>query len=152
MQGETDLLLAVDYVCPFSAKLSLAIDSVLKPLFAPGGKYAGKVKVIFRNQVQPWHGSSTFVHEAGLAVRAPLPARHSPPNLRGREANLTVDLGHRCSCIAMTGRAHRARGVLEVLARALRRPARLLRHPRVHPHADPDPREASHARRGDAWR
>lgn len=58
----------VDYVCPFSAKIALAIDSVLKPLFAPGGKYDGKVKVIFRNQVQPWHASSTFVHEAGLAV------------------------------------------------------------------------------------
>ena len=62
------MLVAVDYVCPFSAKMSLAIDSVLRPLFAPGGKYDGKVKVIFRNQVQPWHGSSTFVHEAGLAV------------------------------------------------------------------------------------
>lgn len=59
----------MDYVCPFSAKLSLAIDSVLVPLFAPGGKYHGKVKVIFRNQVQPWHASSTLVHEAGLAVR-----------------------------------------------------------------------------------
>ena len=59
---------AVDYVCPFSAKLSLAIDSVLVPLFGPGGKYDGKVKAIFRPQVQPWHGSSTFVHEAGLAV------------------------------------------------------------------------------------
>lgn len=58
----------MDYVCPFSAKIALAIDSVLKPLFAPGGKYDGKVKVIFRNQVQPWHASSTFVHEAGLAV------------------------------------------------------------------------------------
>ena len=61
-------LYVVDYVCPFSAKLALAIDNVLRPLFAPGGKYAGKAKVIFRNQVQPWHGSSTFVHEAGLAV------------------------------------------------------------------------------------
>jgi hypothetical protein len=58
----------VDYVCPFSAKLSLAIDSVLKPLFDDNGQYAGKAKVIFRNQVQPWHASSTFVHEAGLAV------------------------------------------------------------------------------------
>nr|VWO96107.1 Serine/threonine-protein phosphatase (EC [Ganoderma boninense] len=58
----------LDYVCPFSAKMSLAIDSVLRPLFAPGGKYDGKVKLIFRNQVQPWHASSTLVHEAGLAV------------------------------------------------------------------------------------
>jgi hypothetical protein len=40
-----------------------------RPLFAPGGAYAGKVKLVFRNQVQPWHASSTFVHEAGLAVR-----------------------------------------------------------------------------------
>ncbi|KAJ7937067.1 hypothetical protein B0H13DRAFT_1588632 [Mycena leptocephala] len=63
----------LDYVCPFSAKLSLAIDSVLVPLLGPGGKYHGKVKAIFRPQVQPWHASSTFVHEAGLAV-----ARSSP--------------------------------------------------------------------------
>jgi len=53
--------------------MSLAIDSVLVPLLGPGGKYHGKVKAIFRPQVQPWHGSSTFVHEAGLAV-----ARSSP--------------------------------------------------------------------------
>ena len=58
----------VDYVCPFSAKLVLTIDRVLRPLLGPGGKYDGKVKAIFRPQVQPWHGSSTFTHEAGLAV------------------------------------------------------------------------------------
>jgi len=63
----------LDYVCPFSAKLALAIDGVLKPLFSPGGKYHGKVKAIIRLQVQPWHGSSTFTHEAALAV-----ARVSP--------------------------------------------------------------------------
>jgi hypothetical protein len=51
--------------------MALAIDGILKPLLGPGGKYDGKVKVIFRNQVQPWHGTSTFVHEAGLAVRIP---------------------------------------------------------------------------------
>lgn len=48
--------------------MALAIDGVLKPLFSAGGQYEGKVKVIFRNQVQPWHASSTLVHEAGLAV------------------------------------------------------------------------------------
>ncbi|KAJ7098604.1 hypothetical protein B0H15DRAFT_1005059 [Mycena belliarum] len=63
----------LDYVCPFSAKISLVIDSVLLPLLGPGGKYHGKVKAIFRPQVQPWHASSTLVHEAGLAV-----ARASP--------------------------------------------------------------------------
>ncbi|KIK64845.1 hypothetical protein GYMLUDRAFT_39804 [Collybiopsis luxurians FD-317 M1] len=58
----------LDYVCPFSAKMALAIQNVLVPLCNEGGKYGGKVKVIFRNQVQPWHASSTWVHEASLAV------------------------------------------------------------------------------------
>jgi hypothetical protein len=49
--------------------MALVIDSVLKPLLDTGGKYDGKVKAIVRLQVQPWHGSSTFTHEAGLAVR-----------------------------------------------------------------------------------
>lgn len=31
-------------------------------------KLASKVQVIFRQQVQPWHPSSTLVHEAALAV------------------------------------------------------------------------------------
>jgi len=56
----------LDYVCPFSKKLSVAVDKIVKPLVE--GKYQGKVKIIFRNQVQPWHGCSTFTHEAGLAA------------------------------------------------------------------------------------
>lgn len=31
-------------------------------------KYANKVQFIFRQQIQPWHPSSTLVHEAGAAV------------------------------------------------------------------------------------
>ncbi|PCH40957.1 hypothetical protein WOLCODRAFT_137104 [Wolfiporia cocos MD-104 SS10] len=58
----------LDYVCPYSAKIAFVIDSVLVPLLSAGGPYDGKVKVIFRPQVQPWHASSTLVHEAGLAV------------------------------------------------------------------------------------
>ncbi|KAL4076386.1 hypothetical protein J3A83DRAFT_4227027 [Scleroderma citrinum] len=58
----------LDYVCPFSAKMSRAIDTVLKPLVDNGGKYDGKIKIIMRLQVQPWHASSTYTHEAGLAV------------------------------------------------------------------------------------
>ncbi|KAG6866116.1 hypothetical protein C0991_008424 [Blastosporella zonata] len=58
----------LDYVCPFSAKIALVIDGVLKPLFASGGKYADKVKVIIRLQVQPWHASSTLTHESALAL------------------------------------------------------------------------------------
>lgn len=65
----------LDYVCPFSAKMARTIDNVLKPLFDKGGDYAGKVKVIFRPQVQPWHATSTLVHEFALAV-----IRVSPEN------------------------------------------------------------------------
>ncbi|KAL9110059.1 MAG: hypothetical protein Q9227_005398 [Pyrenula ochraceoflavens] len=31
-------------------------------------KYASQLQVILRNQIQPWHPSSTLVHEAGAAV------------------------------------------------------------------------------------
>ena len=31
-------------------------------------KYEDKVQFIFRQQIQPWHPSSTLVHEAGTAV------------------------------------------------------------------------------------
>lgn len=31
-------------------------------------KYTSNLQVIFRQQVQPWHPSSTLVHEAGVAV------------------------------------------------------------------------------------
>lgn len=58
----------LDYVCPFSAKMSRTIDTVLKPLVENGGEYDGKVKIIMRLQVQPWHSASTYTHEAGLAV------------------------------------------------------------------------------------
>ena len=52
----------------YSAKMANKIDTILKPLLGPGGKYEGKVKVIVRLHVQPWHASSTLTHEAGLAV------------------------------------------------------------------------------------
>lgn len=44
------------------------IETILRPLLGPGSKYDGKVKVIVRLHVQPWHASSTLTHEAGLAV------------------------------------------------------------------------------------
>lgn len=33
-----------------------------------GKPYENKVQFVFRQQVQPWHPSSTLVHEAGVAV------------------------------------------------------------------------------------
>ncbi|KAF9911800.1 hypothetical protein EC991_002102 [Linnemannia zychae] len=60
------LELYLDYVCPFSAKIWKQVyDNVLPWLEK---SHPGKVQVIFRNQIQPWHPSSTLVAEAALAV------------------------------------------------------------------------------------
>ena len=41
-------------------------------------KYSSKVKFIFRQQIQPWHPSSTLVHEAGTAVLRLAPDKFWP--------------------------------------------------------------------------
>ncbi|RDL33132.1 uncharacterized protein BP5553_08571 [Venustampulla echinocandica] len=56
----------LDYVCPFSAKMFNTLYTSVLPLIEQ--KYASKVQVVFRQQIQPWHPSSTLVHEAGVAV------------------------------------------------------------------------------------
>ncbi|QRW21580.1 thioredoxin [Rhizoctonia solani] len=79
------LELYLDFVCPFSAKIyNNAVTAVLRPLFTEG-KYASKAKLILRLQPQPCknknkngvfrHGSSTFTHEAALAVGRVAPER-----------------------------------------------------------------------------
>ncbi|KAM3088610.1 hypothetical protein ACMFMG_000244 [Clarireedia jacksonii] len=60
------LELYLDYVCPFSAKMFNTVHGSVIPLIKR--KYADKVQILFRQQVQPWHPSSTLVHEAGVAV------------------------------------------------------------------------------------
>lgn len=55
----------LDYVCPFSAKQFKTLYEII-PLVKQ--KYPDKVQFIFRQQIQPWHPSSTLVHEAGAAV------------------------------------------------------------------------------------
>jgi len=60
------LELYLDYVCPFSAKMFNTVYTSVIPLIRQ--KYASKVQIIFRQQIQPWHPSSTLVHEAGVAV------------------------------------------------------------------------------------
>ncbi|EIW76316.1 hypothetical protein CONPUDRAFT_92993 [Coniophora puteana RWD-64-598 SS2] len=70
-----------DYVCPFSAKLSKAINEVVKPSLDQGGQYHGKVKAILRLQVQPWHATSTYTHEAALAVARVSPEHFWPFSL-----------------------------------------------------------------------
>ncbi|KIW51153.1 hypothetical protein PV05_09901 [Exophiala xenobiotica] len=59
--------LYLDYVCPFSAKFFKTFYKRVVPLIEK--KYTNPgVQVIFRQQIQPWHPSSTLVHEAGAAV------------------------------------------------------------------------------------
>lgn len=59
--------LFLDYVCPFSAKIFKTFYKSVVPLIEK--KYTNPgVRVIFRQQIQPWHPSSTLVHEAGAAV------------------------------------------------------------------------------------
>ncbi|PNS20200.1 hypothetical protein CAC42_5650 [Sphaceloma murrayae] len=60
------LELYLDYVCPFSKKMFNTVYTSVVPLVEK--KYNGRVQLIFRQQVQPWHPSSTLVHEAGVAV------------------------------------------------------------------------------------
>ena len=56
----------LDYVCPFSAKMFDTLYTSILPNLSK--KYPSKVQFIFRQQIQPWHPSSTLVHEAGAAV------------------------------------------------------------------------------------
>ncbi|KAK9379303.1 thioredoxin-like protein [Kockiozyma suomiensis] len=59
--------LYLDYVCPFSLKLFNQVYHNLLPAIAekfPSGSFT----FVFRQQIQPWHPSSTLVHEAALAV------------------------------------------------------------------------------------
>ncbi|KAI8144489.1 thioredoxin-like protein [Fennellomyces sp. T-0311] len=56
----------LDYVCPFSAKIYKRIREQVWPFVEQ--TYPNKVQFIFRQQIQPWHATSTLVHEAALAV------------------------------------------------------------------------------------
>lgn len=60
------LELYLDYVCPYSLKMFNTVYTSVFPLVRQ--KYASKVQILFRQQIQPWHPSSTLVHEAGVAV------------------------------------------------------------------------------------
>ncbi|KAI4225740.1 MAG: hypothetical protein L6R36_003703 [Xanthoria steineri] len=70
------LELFLDYVCPYSAKMFLTLASSVLPLLPE--KYPGKLQLIFRQQIQPWHPSSTLTHEAGVAVLRLAPEKFYP--------------------------------------------------------------------------
>ncbi|KAJ1946537.1 hypothetical protein GGF37_001108 [Kickxella alabastrina] len=64
--GAHTLEVFLDYTCPFSAKIWRMLQGQVLPWL--GSLSPAPVTVIFRHQVQPWHPSSTLLHEASLAV------------------------------------------------------------------------------------
>ena len=64
----------LDYVCPFSAKLfnTLYTTSLQQTLLTT---YSSSLVTIFRQQIQPWHPSSTLTHEAAYAVQKVSPTK-----------------------------------------------------------------------------
>lgn len=68
--------LFLDYVCPFSAKIFKTLTtSVIPGTIHPSPTLSSSLQFIIRQQIQPWHPSSTLVHEAALAVNRLAPAR-----------------------------------------------------------------------------
>ncbi|KAM0288021.1 hypothetical protein ACHAQH_000089 [Verticillium albo-atrum] len=65
----------LDYVCPFSAKLYKTLFVDLVPTIRKNPDWARGLQVVFRQQIQPWHPSSTLTHEAALAVLRLAPER-----------------------------------------------------------------------------
>ncbi|KAL6715988.1 hypothetical protein ACLMJK_006950 [Lecanora helva] len=66
--------LYLDYVCPFSAKMFNTLYTTVLPTVPK--KYSSKVQFLFRQQIQPWHPSSTLCHEAGAAVLKLAPEKY----------------------------------------------------------------------------
>ncbi|KAM7194491.1 Thioredoxin-like fold [Rhypophila sp. PSN 637] len=56
----------LDYACPFSAKMYKTLHTRLYPRLHNSSP--SPIQFIFRHQIQPWHPSSTLLHEASLAV------------------------------------------------------------------------------------
>lgn len=58
----------LDYCCPFSAKMFRTLTGAVDPLVRSTPRWRSSLALVFRQQVQPWHPSSTLMHEAALAV------------------------------------------------------------------------------------
>ncbi len=70
----------LDYVCPYSARMFATLYHAVAPAVRADpawaeGRRRRQLQVVFRQQVQPWHPSSTLAHEAALAVLQAAPAR-----------------------------------------------------------------------------
>ena len=62
------LELYVDYCCPFSAKAFRSLTGDVADVIRANPAWAHSLALILRQQVQPWHPSSTLMHESALAV------------------------------------------------------------------------------------
>ncbi|BGP12331.1 hypothetical protein JCM10213_003863 [Rhodosporidiobolus nylandii] len=58
----------LDIVCPFSGKQWKGVREHLLPLLKKNGVVSEHLQIIIRQVPQPWHSSSTLVHEAALGV------------------------------------------------------------------------------------
>jgi protein-disulfide isomerase len=58
----------LDYVCPYSAKLFNTLYNTVAPMIRDNTALGSGLEIIFRQQIQPWHPSSTLTHEAAVAV------------------------------------------------------------------------------------
>ncbi|KAH7156558.1 thioredoxin-like protein [Dactylonectria macrodidyma] len=67
--------LYLDYCCPFSAKIFRTLNNAVIPAIKANPKWASGLALVFRQQIQPWHPSSTLMHEAALAVLRIAPER-----------------------------------------------------------------------------
>lgn len=67
LTGRTNSIeIYLDYVCPYSVKIYKKLRSTIIPKL--NELYPNRFNFIFRHQIQPWHPSSTLVHEAAIAV------------------------------------------------------------------------------------
>lgn len=70
------LELFLDFVCPFSAKMFNTLYNSVAPVIKENPTFASGVQILLRQQVQPWHPSSTLVHEAAVAVLKLAPEKY----------------------------------------------------------------------------
>jgi hypothetical protein len=83
-------------------------------------KYSSKVQILFRQQIQPWHPSSTLVHEAGVAVLKLQPAKFWDFSKVGLHSSSSI-----LCLLGMHFKANRNAGTLRrrpILLRRERRP------------------------------
>ncbi|KAG0150550.1 hypothetical protein CROQUDRAFT_57956 [Cronartium quercuum f. sp. fusiforme G11] len=69
----------LDFTCPFSAKIFKSIHQHLIPIIEKNNHHH-QISLIIRQVPQPWHHSSTFVHQAAIAVSTIL-LRDNPPEI-----------------------------------------------------------------------